>query len=520
MNVEGSTRAFTGGRILSMDPAVGEPEVLVIENGRIAAAGERGLLARYPDTIIEDLAGRTLLPGFIDAHNHLCIAALHPRWADLSAVSNLEELRQALANQAAREPEARWVRGVGWSETVAGILPDRHALDGLGVDRPVIVVHFSLHQCVVNSQGLDELEIGRDTPDPPGGVIVRDGDGAPTGLLVERAWSAAHVRSLAGYQDPDRWAELIAARARTLIRDGITCVHDAACAPAAEAVYHRMAKARMLPISVLMMPHAEAILTNAFPRRLEGPLTGAGDEQLRVGPMKFFADGGIAPAIDATTAGQRFTHGIAFDDLAEHLVRAVSRGFRVAVHAMGNVGLGVALDACARAARIRRDDDHRFRVEHATLASPAQAATMTVLGVVGVVQPGFLAHMGQLVEGVAFDREIWLPFGELARAGVRLAGSSDDPCGIHEPLRACVLGATRRTGSGHILDPAQALGYEEWLRAYTAGAAHAGGQENERGTLTPGKRADLTILEGSLDPLRPPRVLQTWIAGELVYAGG
>ena len=515
----GTTRAFSGGPILTMDPAAAAPQAVIVQDGRIVAVGERALLARYPDAAVEDLAGRTLLPGFIDAHNHLSIAALHPRWADLSGVTNLDELRQALAKQAAREAEARWVRGVGWTETVAGVLPDRHALDALAVDRPVIVVHFSLHQCVVNSQGLDELEIGRHTPDPPGGMIVRDGQGNPTGLLVERAWSEAHARSLADYRDPDRWADLIATRCRVLIRDGITCVHDAACAPAAEMVYQRMRQARALPMSVLMMPHAEAILTNALSSRLEGPLTGAGDEQLRVGPMKFFADGGIAPAVDAMVAGQRFTHGVTFDDLAGHLVRAVSQGFRVAVHAMGNLGLTRALEAFAAAARVRRDADHRFRVEHATLASPAQATAMTALGAVGVVQPGFLSHMGQLVEGVTFDREIWLPFGELARAGVRLAGSSDDPCGMYEPLRACAHGTTRRTGSGHVLGPEQALGYEEWLRAYTAGAAHAGGQENERGTLSPGKRADFTVLEGRLDPLCPPRVAQTWIAGELVYAG-
>jgi predicted amidohydrolase YtcJ len=502
-----------------MDPALGEPEAVVIENSRIAAVGERGLLARYPGITVEDLAGRILLPGFIDAHNHHSIAALHPLWADVASVTNIDELQQLLARQAAHEPEARWVRGVGWTETVAGVLPDRHDLDALGFDRPVIVAHFSLHQCVVSSQGLDELHIGRTTPDPPGGTIVRDAHGEPTGMLIERAWSEAHARSLAAYRDPDRWAELIAARARVLLREGITCVHDAACSPAAEAIYQAMAKAGTLPISVLVMPHAAAILTNTFPERLDGPLTGEGDEQVRVGPVKLFADGGIAPAIDAITAGQRFTHGVQFGDLTENLVRAVSRGFRVAVHAMGNAGLAATLEAFTRAARVRRDDDHRFRVEHATLASPAQLREMMALGAIGVVQPGFVSHMGQLVEGVSFDDEIWMPFGEMARIGITVAASSDDPCASYEPLRTSVHGVTRRTGSGNVLGPEQALGYEEWLQAYTSGAAYAGGQEHERGTLTPGKRADLVVLEGRLDPTHPPRVAQTWVGGELVYSG-
>ena len=122
------------------------------------------------------------------------------------------------------------------------------------------------------------------------------------------------------------------------------------------------------------------------------------------------------------------------------------------------------------------------------------------------------------MEAVAWDEEIWLPFGDLARARIRLAASSDDPCAFHEPLRTSSHGATRRTGSGNILGPEQALGYEDWLRAYTAGAAYAGGQEHERGTLTPGKRADLVVLEGALDPNDPPRVAQTWVGGCRVYA--
>jgi len=180
-----------------MDPWRVTAEVVVIEKGRIAAVGERALLAAYPGARREDLIGRALLPGFIDAHNHLSIAALHPLWADLSRTCTREELARALAAQAAREPEARWVRGAGWDEAAGGLVPDRHALDALGLDRPVIVVHYSLHQCVVSSQALDELGIGRTTPDPPGGTIERGPDGEPTGL-PRRARLERGARALAG----------------------------------------------------------------------------------------------------------------------------------------------------------------------------------------------------------------------------------------------------------------------------------------------------------------------------------
>ncbi len=507
-----SPLAFTGGRILTMDPERAEPEVMVVDAGRVAAVGDREILGRWPGCEVVDLGGRIVVPGFIDAHNHLCLAALQPRWADLSALSSVEDLGRALREQAAREPDAGWVRGYGWERTGdwSGELT-RFDLDVLGLDRPVIVAHFSLHMCVVCSRGLEVLGIGRHTPDPDGGVIERDAGGDPTGLLVERAWSQAHAQSSAAYRDPDRWEEHLLARMRVLLSEGVTCVHDAATPPAAEAVYRRLATAGRLPLSVLAMPHPAAILFGPEADRLEGSPTGEGDEWLRVGPIKLFADGGSHPAIDAHRQGERFTDGIAFSGLATGVAAAAARGFRVAVHAMGNVGLAAALDAFEAVARAG-DSDHRFRVEHATLASPGQVRRLAELGAVAVVQPGFLPLVGSRVSSLGFDDVTWMPFADLVSAGVPLAASSDHPCGDWQPLATSRYGATRWTGQG-VLGPEQALGYGEWLRAWTAGSAYAGGQEDERGRLIPGARADLVILDGDLDPDHPPTVAETWVAG-------
>jgi predicted amidohydrolase YtcJ len=511
--------AFTGGRILTMDPGRREVETLVVDGGRVAAAGDRAILAGWPGCEVVDLAGRIVVPGFIDAHNHLSLVALQPRWADLTAATGVEDLGRALREQAAREPDAEWVRGFGWEQ--AGDWPEmlrRSDLDALGLDRPVIVTHFSLHMCVVCSRGLELLGIGRHTPDPDGGVIERDAHGEPTGLLVERAWSRAHAESLAAYRDPDRWDEHLLARMRVLLSEGVTCVHDAATAPAAEAAYRRLATAGRLPLSVLAMPHPAAILSGPAADRLEGPPTGDGDEWFRVGPIKLFADGGSHPAIDAHRHGERFTSGIAFPGLAAGVAAASARGFRVAVHAMGNVGLGAALAAFEAVTRTD-DGDHRFRVEHATLASDGQLRRLAELGGVAVVQPGFLSVVGRRVSSLGFDDVTWMPFADLVAAGVPLAASSDDPCGAWEPLDTSRYGATRSTGHG-TLGPDQAVGYEEWLRYWTAGSAYAGGQEDERGRLVPGARADLVILDGELDPDRPPTVAETWVAGRRRHPDG
>src|SRR5579872_3595993 len=285
-------RAFVNGRILPMVRGVPPPEVVVIERDRIIAVGKRSDLGRFPGARIEDLHGRTLCPGFIDAHHHLSIAALHPRWADASDVSNAGQLASALRAQADRDTEAPWLRAAGWSELDSGFAPDRHVLDACGLDRPVIVAHFSLHQGVVCSRGLEELGIGRHTPDPPGGEIRRDRHGEPSGLLVERAWTEAHRRSLAPYDDPDRWAEHIERAAHALPKDGITAIHDAACPPAAERAYGMLAQTDRLAVSVLVCPHPAGLLGPPEAQRLAGAPTGAGREQLRVGPVKLFADGG------------------------------------------------------------------------------------------------------------------------------------------------------------------------------------------------------------------------------------
>jgi predicted amidohydrolase YtcJ len=221
----------------------------------------------------------------------------------------------------------------------------------------------------------------------------------------------------------------------------------------------------------------------------------------------------VQPAIVARRAGEPFTAGMRFPDLVSQTTTAVERGYRVAVHAMGNAGLDAALDAFAATAR-RNDSDHRFRVEHVSLAAPAQLRRMAELGAVGVVQPGFLDALGSRIAGLSFEDATWMPFASLQEAGVPMAGSSDDPCGDWEPLRVSTQGVSRRTPRGEAVEPQESVSYEDWLRAYTIGAAYAGGQEAERGTITPGKRADLVVLEGALDPERPPTVVETWVAGE------
>jgi hypothetical protein len=229
--------------------------------------------------------------------------------------------------------------------------------------------------------------------------------------------------------------------------------------------------------------------------------------------MKLFADGGVSIALDTAIGGHPIRHGVLMDDLEACAARATARGFRLAVHAIGNVGVSRALDVFEALAR-KSDDDHRFRLEHACITGPADWRRAAELGVIGVVQPGFVEHVGNQSQGVRFDDHHWLAFAGLAEAGVTLAGSSDDPCAPSAPLW-CIDKGTRRTTSTRIaFEPEQSLPFTDWLHAYTMGAALAGGQEHERGSITPGKRADFVALDLTAGT---PRVAATWVAGKCVW---
>jgi hypothetical protein len=240
-----------------------------------------------------------------------------------------------------------------------------------------------------------------------------------------------------------------------------------------------------------------------------------------VGPVKLFADGGVAIALDTSIGGRRLRYGMVFDDLAEHAVAAARRGFRLAVHAIGNRGVDAAIDAFSAVVRDRGEGDHRFRLEHAGVSGEPAWRRLAALGAVAVVQPGFVEHVGEQSGGVRFDHHHWLAFAGLAASGVPLAGSSDDPCAPSAPLWCATRGATRRTSSGIVFEADQAVPFDDWLVAYTRGAAYAAGQEAERGTLAPGARADLVVLDlpapGSASAAR---VIETWISGERAYSNG
>jgi len=514
--------AFTGGRILTMDPEQNHAEAVVIRGGRILDVGEAGIVEHYPDAGIIDLDGRTLLPGFIDSHNHLSsFACFFPGWANLFGLMTKDEILKAMRSHARKNSGNDWLVGFGWLDARSGGVDlTREDLDEIGSGRPVLVIQATFHMSVANSRALDIAGIGRSKPDPGCGIILRDADGTPTGVLIEHA--QAPVFGLAMKAGTREHADLIRARAEDLLPLGVTAVHDPGVTPAAATAYRLLHDEGRLPVSVLMMPHGATLLDNHPGAWLDGPETGSGDEHLCIGPVKVFADGATAETVayNMTIQGRTITSGSYRDDFGDVLLDATRRGFRVCVHSFGNATTDAVLDAFEEAAGdAPAGFDLRPRLEHVTLISESQIRRLAAMGGCVSIQPQFLVRAGNFSRAKVENAK-WLAYADLFRAGVHVAASSDDPGGFmdaRDPIKGAVMGSTMSSGDGNTVFPDQVLPFETWLRIYTAGSAYAGGQENERGMLKKGLVADLVILEGALDPRNPPVVDETWKDGRIVY---
>lgn len=520
-----STIAFTGGRILTMDPEQKYADAIVVREGQIAAAGDISIMSSFPDAEIHDLKGRVLLPAFIDSHNHLSsFGCFLPTWANLIGLTKKEAILEAIQRQARKEPGKGWVVGFGWFDTrMGGADLTKKDLDEVSPERPILLIHATFHQSVINTRALELLDINQSTPNPNCGIIIRENDGRPAGVLIECA--QVPVFKLVMETDTETLADLIEARAKELLQFGITAVHDPGVTPAAEAAYRQLHAEGRLPVSVLIMPHGETLLDNRLCQRLQGPVTGNGDKWLRVGPVKLFADGATAEtvAFSLKVGGKNINSGSYRDDFEEMLFAATEKRFRVCVHSFGNATTDAVLTAFENAAlRAPAGFEMRPRLEHVTLINALQIKRLAALGGCACIQPQFLSR-AQNTKQVVLDEGKWYAYGDLVKGGVIVASSSDDPGGFmdaRDPIKGSVMGSTMSDGAGNIVFPDQVLPFDQWLWMYTAGGAYVGGQEKERGMLKKGMVADLVILEGSLDPENPPVVTETWAAGKLVYKRG
>ncbi len=536
-------RIFRNGRIHTLDARGTRAEAVGVVEGRIRAVGTReAVRAAMPPGVPEiDLGGRTVLPGFIDAHNHFlatgealgAVDVFYPR------VGSIEGLVAAIAAAAARTPAGRWIRAVGLNHAKFpdGRPPTRWDLDRATRDHPVLVQHVSGHWALVNSAALATRSLDERTPDPQGGRLVRDAQGRLTGLCLDAAMGLVQPVAVdIGSHGPNFHVEALLDEllvdldraTRAYLAAGLTTVCDPQVTRRELAVYREARRRGRLGVRTVCMPLSHQ-LHELRAVGLAGPF---GDEWLAVGGMKFYADGtliGGTAAFSEPDAGCHAPGGLLYwppDELAAMIREAHAAGWQVGVHAQGDRAIEIALDAIERAMRAAPRAEPRHRIEHAGLPTPTQLDRIAALGIIAVNQPRYLHDSGdEFLRRLGPRADRLQPLRDELTRGIAVVLSSDAFVASYRPLDTIAASVSRRTRGGVPIGLDQELTVEEAVRCHTVEAARAIFMEDHLGSLEPEKLADLVVLDR--DPfVTPPDeipdvpVRMTVVGGEIAWRAG
>lgn len=532
---------YLNGPILTMDGDRPTAEAVATRDGIIVAIGGREAIAGLagPATWVVDLAGRTLLPGFIESHCHPAAAtSLGKGSLDVGAKAapDIESMVQILKAEAAVKAPGTWIQGFGYRQEQLAEQrpPTRWELDRASTQHPIVLTHQSGHIVVANSLALELAAITRDTPDNMNGMhglIVKDAEtGEPNGELREAA--ANHVRRLVPRQSFEELAASLGPTLQEYARDGVTTIHDAMVAPPDAVRAYQLAAARgELPLRVVMFLMGEGLAVTRGEGLDFGLRTGFGDDRLKIGPVKLIADGSIQGYSGALTRPYHSnpeTTGILSyrpEDLAARVLRLHQAGFQVAIHANGDAAIDSVLDAYEAALAAHPRADHRHRIEHCQMVRDDQLERMARLGVAASIFAKHVFYWGDGHRDIFIGPERGARISPLRSAidrGVRFGLHSDNPITPIAPLEGVWCAVNRLTSSGQLLGGEQRVTADEALRAYTIDAAYLGFDEDRVGSIGEGKLADFVVLEQNpLDvapeSIRDIPVSMTVVGGNVVY---
>ena len=508
------------GSIYTMDPARPRVSALAAHDGTIVYLGDDATAREMalPYAEIVDLKGACALPGLADAHLHLSSFAEALSRVDVETPT-LEEALRRVRERAMQIPSGQWVLGRGWNHNVwGGQFPTAAQLDRVVPDHPVFLGAKSGHAAWVNSRALAQAGITAETPDPPGGQIVRHADGRPTGLLLESAmglvWRVVPEISL------DEMVSAMCYAIELANRAGLTSVHDmdGPLALRAEQVLCERGELSLRILKSIPLEHLGEALAL-------GIRTGLGNEWLRLGQVKMFADGALGPRTAWMLQGyETAPHdtGIPTTEievLRQAVHRANAAGLGCAIHAIGD-------RACREVLNIYEEARERYpqcrnRIEHLQILHPSDWARVGQLGVIGSMQPIHATsdmeisdrHLGNRAAGAYV-------FRALRAHGAVLAFGSDCPVEAIDPLLGIHAAVTRRRRDGSPgpdgWHPEQRLTVTEAVHGFTWGAAYAAGWEKRLGTLELNKLADITILDQDIWSIDPMAITQTRVLGTVV----
>jgi predicted amidohydrolase YtcJ len=515
-------KILVNGKVCTMDAERPWVQALAIAGEHILAVGDdlSDLLA--PGGEVLDLGGRCVLPGLTDSHVHFTWYAIGLRRLDVAGVRSLDEMLARVAKRARKTEPGDWVDGGGWDQELWPVrsFPTAADLDKVAPKHPVLLRAKSGHALVANSRALQMAGITAETPDPPGGRIGRGEDGKPNGMLFEDS-AIGLVKDLVPLPEPEELDEMLREAFPTAWRVGVTSIHDVDKLPAFEA-YQRLHTRGELGLRVVKYVRAEALDCV-----LEiGLRAGLGDDWLRLGGIKVFTDGALGSHTAAMLApcdghepDDLGVYTIEKDDLRELARKAVAGGLPLAIHAIGDGANRMVLDVLEDVGT----GGLRHRIEHVQLLHPDDVGRLAELGIAGSMQPIHCTQDCEIADRYWGDRcATSYAWRSLLDAGTVLAFGSDCPVEDLNPFLGIHAAVTRRRADGFPgpegWHPEQRLTVEEAVRGFTLGAAKAVGLEDRMGSLSPGKLADLVVLDRDIFACDPMEIMETRV--EMTMIGG
>jgi predicted amidohydrolase YtcJ len=522
------------GKIWTVNHAQPLAQAVACLGSRIVAVGSNDEVRKWigAGTEVLDLGGKLVLPGFNDAHVHFFSGGENLASVQLRDAKSEDEFRRRIAEFAAKQPAGRWITGGDWDHEnwAPARLPTRQLIDAVTAGHPVFVNRLDGHMALANSQALQLAGITRDTPDPPGGTIVRDAAGEPTGVLkdaaMERMYRAIPAPSA------DQIADGVRAAMRYAAENGVTSVQDMSAAPEVLRVYQTLLARGELTVRIsghqplATWQHLAAVGLHAD----------FGGEKLHIGGLKGFADGSLGsttalffePYLDApNTAGLANSEMIPESKMQKHILDADRAGLQVAVHAIGDKANHIVLGMYEEAERQNGPRDRRFRIEHAQHLRMDDIPRFGKLHVIASMQPYHSIDDGRWAEKrIGPERaKGTYAFRALLDSGAVLAFGSDWDVAPMVPLMGIYAAATRRTLDGKHPEgwiPEQKITVAEAIRAYTMGSAYASFDEKLKGSIEPGKLADMVVVSDDILSIpavevEKTRVETTVFDGKVIY---